>query len=108
MSADSLTKKGKIIASVTIKNTGNKTGKEVVQLYIRDMIGSLTRPVKELKAFEMIELKANEQKTVQFTIGEKMLEFYTANNKWEVESGDFKVFVGGNSVETLETNFKVE
>jgi beta-glucosidase len=108
LSANSFSKKDKIIASVTLKNIGNKTGKEVVQLYIRDIIGSLTRPVKELKGFEMTELKPNEEKIIQFTIDEKMLEFYTANNRWEAESGDFKLFIGGNSAETLEANFKLE
>ncbi|WP_284651999.1 beta-glucosidase BglX [Flavobacterium terrisoli] len=108
LSAGSFSKNGKITVSVTIKNTGKVTGKEVVQLYIRDLVGSLTRPVKELKGFEMIELKANEQKTVTFTIDEKTIEYYTANNKWEPETGDFKVFIGGNSAETLEANFKFE
>jgi beta-glucosidase len=108
LSSNSLTKGGKLSVSVTLKNSGKTTGKEVVQLYVRDMVGSLSRPIKELKGFEMIELKANEQKMVTFTIDEKMLEFYTANNKWEAESGDFKVFVGGNSAETLEADFKLE
>jgi beta-glucosidase len=108
LSSNLLTKGGKLSVSVTLKNSGKTTGKEVVQLYVRDMAGSLSRPIKELKGFEMIELKDNEQKMVTFTIDEKMLEFYTANNKWEAESGDFKVFVGGNSAETLEADFKLE
>jgi len=108
LSSGSFTKNGKITVSVTVKNTGKVIGKEVVQLYIRDLIGSLTRPVKELKGFEMIELKANEQKTVSFTIDEKTIEYFTANAKWEAEAGDFKVFVGGNSAQTLEANFKFE
>jgi beta-glucosidase len=76
-SYDSFSKNGKIVVSVKVKNTGKVTGKEVVQLYIRDLIGSVTRPVKELKGFEMIELKANETKEI-FSIDNKTIEFYTA------------------------------
>jgi beta-glucosidase len=106
LSSNSFTKDGKIEVSVTIKNSGKVTGKEVVQLYIQDLIGSITRPVKELKGFEMIELQPNQSKTITFTIDTKTIEYYTANNKWEAEIGDFKVFVGTNSQETLTTNFK--
>jgi beta-glucosidase len=85
---------GKIVVSV--KGILKVTGKEVVQLYIRDLIGSVTRPVKELKGFEMIELKQTKQRKT-FSIDNKTIEFYTANNKWEAEPGDFNVFVGGSS-----------
>ena len=108
LSAGTLTKAGTLDVTVTVKNSGQVKGKEVVQLYIRDLVGSTTRPVKELKGFEMIELAPKEEKTVHFTIDEKMLQFYTANGKWEAESGDFKVFVGGNSADTLESNFKLQ
>ena len=108
LNSNSFTKNGSIIVSVSLKNTGKYTGKEVVQLYIRDIVGSITRPVKELKNFQIVELKPNEQKIVEFIINQKTIEFYTANNKWEAEPGDFKVFVGGNSSETLETNFKFQ
>ena len=105
LSANTFSKNGEIQVSVTLKNSGKVTGKEVVQLYIRDLIGSITRPVKELKGFEMVELQPNESKTVTFTINEKTIEFFTANSKWEAESGDFKVFVGGSSATTLESSF---
>lgn len=95
-----------IEVSVVVTNTGKVPGKEVVQLYIRDLVATGTRPVKELKGFEMIELQAGESKKVTFTIDEKTLEFYTANAKWETEEGDFKVFVGGNSAQTLEADFQ--
>ena len=108
ISSNSFTKSGSINATVTVKNTGKVTGKEVVQLYIRDLIGSLTRPVKELKGFELIELNPNQSKEITFTINEKTIEYYTANDKWKAEPGDFKVFIGGNSVDTLELNFKFE
>jgi beta-glucosidase len=106
LSANTFSKNGQIQVSVTLKNSGKVTGKEVVQLYIRDLIGSITRPVKELKGFEMVELQPNESKTVTFTINEKTIEFFTANSKWESESGDFKVFVGGSSTTTLESSFQ--
>jgi beta-glucosidase len=108
LNSNSFSKKGSIIVSIVVKNTGKVTGKKVVQLYIRDMIGSLTRPVKELKGFEIIELKPNQSKEITFTITEKTIEYYTVNNRWEAEAGDFKVFIGGNSAETLESNFKFE
>ena len=97
---------GQIEVSVTVKNTGKYTGKEVVQLYIRDLIASVTRPVKELKGFEMIELQPGASQRVNFTINKKTIEFFTAQSKWEAEPGDFKVFVGGNSVQTLERDFQ--
>jgi beta-glucosidase len=106
LSASSFSTNEKIEVSVDIKNTGKVKGKEVVQLYIRDLIGSITRPVKELKGFELIELEPNQTKKVIFTIDEKTIEFFTANKKWEAESGDFKVFVGTNSAKTIETDFK--
>jgi beta-glucosidase len=106
LSNASFAKNGKITVSIKVKNTGKVAGKEVVQLYIRDLIGSVTRPVKELKGFEMIELNVNETKEVTFTIDEKTIQYFTANRKWEAEYGDFNVFVGGSSVKTLQTNFE--
>ena len=106
LSSKTFAKNGKIEVSVNLKNTGKVTGKEVVQLYIRDLIGSITRPVKELKGFEMIELQPNETKKVVFTIDEKTIEYFTANRKWEAEPGDFKVFIGGSSVTKLEGDFQ--
>ncbi|MBG6185826.1 beta-glucosidase BglX [Flavobacterium sp. CAN_S2] len=106
LSSKTFAKNGKIEVSVNLKNTGKVTGKEVVQLYIRDLIGSITRPVRELKGFEMIELQPNETKKVVFTIDEKTIEYFTANRKWEAEAGDFKVFIGGSSVTKLEGDFQ--
>lgn len=106
LSSQSFSKNEKIEVSVSVKNTGKVVGKEVVQLYIRDLIGSVTRPVLELKGFEMIELQPDETKKVTFTINEKAIEFFTANSKWEAEAGDFKVFIGGNSAQTLNGDFQ--
>jgi beta-glucosidase len=106
LSNSSFSKNGKIKVSIKVKNAGKVAGKEVVQLYIRDLIGSITRPVQELKGFEMIELQPNETKTVTFTIDEKTIEFFTAKLKWEAEPGDFKVFIGGSSAKTIQGNFQ--
>jgi beta-glucosidase len=106
LSSPSFKTNGKIEVSVTVTNSGKVAGKEVVQLYLRDLVASVTRPVLELKGFEMIELQPNESKQVTFSIDEKMLEFYSANNKWEAEAGEFKVFVGGNSTQTLSADFE--
>lgn len=106
LSSKTFAKNGKIEVSVNLKNTGKVAGKEVVQLYIRDLIGSITRPVKELKGFEMVELQPNETKKVVFTIDEKTIEYFTANRKWEAEAGDFKVFIGGSSITKLEGDFQ--
>ncbi|MBS1653246.1 MAG: beta-glucosidase BglX [Bacteroidetes bacterium] len=84
-------------ASITVKNTGNYDGAEVVQLYIRDMVGSITRPVEELKSFQKIWLKAGESKTVSFDITPADLKFYNENLKYDWEAGDFEIMIGGNS-----------
>jgi beta-glucosidase len=106
ISQSQFARNGQIEVSVQIKNTGKVKGKEVVQLYIRDLVGSSTRPVRELKGFELVELQPNESKTVTFKIDEKTIEYYTASHKWEAEPGDFKVFVGGSSDATLEADFQ--
>ena len=86
-----------LIATVLIRNTGKVKGKEVVQLYIRDHFGSLARPVKELKGFELIELNPGETKEVNFEIDNSLLTYYTVNDVWESEAGKFSVFIGTNS-----------
>jgi beta-glucosidase len=103
LSSNSFSANETILVQVELKNNSAVEGKEVVQLYIRDMVGSYTRPVKELKGFEMVTLKPYESKVVSFTVDAKMLAFYTANNVWEAESGNFKIFVGGSSDNTLES-----
>lgn len=92
---------------VDVTNTSKIDGKEVVQLYIRDLVGSVTRPVKELKNFRKILLKAGETQTVSFQISEDDLKFYNFNLDFVAEPGDFKVFVGTNSQEVLEADFKL-
>ena len=94
--------------SVTVKNAGDRDGEEVVQLYIRDLVASLVRPVKELKAFQKIRLKAGETKTVSFTIQQKDLSFYNNDGKQIVEPGEFKLFIGGSSSDTKEAGFELK
>lgn len=84
-------------ASVTLTNTGKYDGAEVVQLYIRDLVGSITRPIKELKGFQKIMLKVGESKTVTFDITPEDLKFYNGDLKYDWESGDFEIKIGGNS-----------
>ena len=96
-----------ITASITLKNSGKYDGSEVVQLYIRDLVGSVTRPVKELKGFQKITLKAGESKLVTFTITPEELKFYNADLKYDWEPGEFAIMVGGNSkdVKTAKVNW---
>jgi beta-glucosidase len=86
-----------ITASITVTNNGKLDGEEVVQLYIRDVVGSITRPLKELKGFQKISLKAGESKTVSFRISPEDLKFYNYNLKYDWEAGEFQIMIGGNS-----------
>ena len=97
LSNASLKGKQTLTASVNVINTGKYDGKEVVQLYIRDVVGSVTRPIKELKGFQKIELKAGETKTVSFSITPEDLKFYNYDLKYDWEAGDFEIMIGGNS-----------
>ena len=97
LDATTMDQNGKITASVTVTNSGKYDATEVVQLYIRDMVGSISRPVKELKGFERISLKAGESRNVQFEITPELLKFYNAELKHVCEPGEFQVMVGGDS-----------
>jgi beta-glucosidase len=94
----SVLKKNEVLkASVTVKNTGKTKGKEIVQLYIRDVVGSITRPVKELKGFQKIELNPGESKEVSFDITIDDLKFYNYDLKYDYEAGEFHIMIGSNS-----------
>ena len=108
LSANSLKKGGQLIAEVDVTNSGSLTGKEVVQLYLKDHYASATRPVRELKGFELIELKAGETQTVRFTIDEKLLAFYNAAGQWTAEAGDFSLFIGTDATTKRQVNFVLE
>ncbi|MBR1793173.1 MAG: beta-glucosidase BglX [Bacteroidales bacterium] len=105
MSDTVMNSKGEIVASVTITNTGNYDGCEVVQMYIRDVYGSVVRPVKELKGFERIMLKKGESHTVSFSITEETLKFYNAACQHVAEPGDFVVMIGPNSRDVQQRRF---
>ncbi|MBC8047685.1 MAG: glycoside hydrolase family 3 C-terminal domain-containing protein, partial [Fimbriimonadaceae bacterium] len=96
-----------ITITVTIKNTGTRDGEEIVQLYIHDIVGSVTRPVKELKGFNKIFLKAGESKTASFTLHADDLAFYNSQMIKNAEAGMFDVFVGGSSESNLKASFKL-
>lgn len=93
-----------LTASVNVTNTGNREGKETVQLYIRDLVASITRPVKELKGFQKIDLKAGETKTVSFKITTDDLKFYNGDLKYNWEPGEFVIMIGGNSRDVKSAN----
>jgi len=108
LSSNSLKKGGQLIAEVDVTNSGSLTGKEVVQLYLKDHYASATRPVRELKGFELIELKAGETQTVRFTIDEQLLAFYNAAGQWTAEAGDFSLFIGTDATTKRQVNFVLE
>ena len=89
--------------SVTLRNTGTFTGKEVVQLYLKDHYASVTRPVRELKGFELVSLEPNEHKKISFKLTEKELGFYNNAGDFVLEPGDFSIFVGGDSTTNLQS-----
>ena len=97
LSGTSLKGNQTLTASVTVTNSGTKDGKEIVQLYIRDLVGSIVRPIKELKGFQKIDLKAGETKTISFNITTSDLKFYNGNIKYDWEAGDFQIMIGPNS-----------
>ena len=101
LSSTNLKGSQKLTATVTLSNKGNRDGKEVVQLYIRDLVGSMARPVKELKGFQKVFLKAGESTTITFTISTNDLKFYNSDLKYDWEAGDFQVMIGGNSRDLL-------
>jgi len=97
----------KLTASVTVKNTGKRDGTEVVQLYIRDLVGSVTRPLKELKNFKRVPIKAGQFERVYFELSTDDLMFYNAQNEFVLEPGAFTLFIGGSSVDCLSATFEV-
>lgn len=107
LSSNQLNTNGSIEVSVDVTNSGNYDGKEIVQLYIRDLVGSLTRPVKELKGFQKIEIKKGDTKTVTFKLTVEDLKFYNSNLDFVAESGEFEVFVGTNSDASLKYTFEL-
>ncbi|NBF04519.1 beta-glucosidase BglX [Pseudomonas sp. Fl5BN2] len=107
LSSTTLNKSGTLDASVTVKNTGQRDGETVVQLYIQDVAGSMIRPIKELKNFQKVMLKAGEEKAIHFTISEDDLKFYNAQLKYAAEPGDFNVQIGLDSQDVKQQSFEL-
>lgn len=105
LSSDEMDINGTITVSVNLHNSGDRAGTEVAQLYIRDLVGSVTRPVKELKGFRKVQLEAGETVRLDFELTVADLTFYTKRGKWEAEPGEFGVFVGGSSAVEQTTRF---
>ena len=108
LSSNELTKDGEIEAKVTVNNTGKCEGTEVVQLYIRDLVGSVTRPVKELKGFKRVTLKEGESCVVTFTIDADLLKFYNGELEYVCEPGEFEVMIGTNSADVQSAKFALK
>ena len=108
LSSDHLSENGEIKVSVDVTNTGSYDADEVVQMYIRDLVGSVSRPVKELKGFQRISLKRGETKTVTFTITPNDLKFYNQNLDYKFEPGDFDVMIGGSSDDIKTLRFTLD
>ncbi len=108
LSSDHLSMKDSLLVSVQIKNIGQMAGEEIVQLYIRDLVGSVTRPVKELKGFQKLMLQPGESKEVKFILRADDLRFYTSNMTFAAEPGLFRVMAGTSSMQYLEAGFELK
>ena len=107
LSADIMDQNGSIKASVTVTNTGSVAGKEVIQMYRRDLVGSCTRPVRELKGVEQFHLQPRDSRTVEFTVDVEMLKFYNADMQYVAEPGTFRVFIGPDSTTDNAAEFEL-
>lgn len=108
LSTSEITKGEKLTAEVTIKNKSDRDGTEVVQLYVQDLVGSIARPIKELKSFRRVPIKAGESQKVTFTLTADDLAFYGRDLKKIAESGDFNLWIGSSSADGLKTHFKLK
>lgn len=108
LSATSFRKSGSLQATVTVTNTGDREGTETVQLYIRDLVGSVVRPVKELKGFQQLKLQPGESQEIRFTITEKDLRFYNDQLQFLSEPGEFRIYIGTDSRNVKEAGFRLE
>jgi beta-glucosidase len=107
LSTQTLKSDGNVNASVTVRNIGKRDGETVVQLYIRDVVASVSRPVKELKNFQKIMLKAGEEKAVHFSIVESDLKFFNSQLEYAAEPGEFRVQIGLDSQNVKEQSFEL-
>jgi beta-glucosidase len=107
LSAQRIPLNGKLTVSVDVRNTGKRDGDEVVQLYIRDLVASVPRPVKELKGFQRVTIQSGETRRVEFLLGPEQLGFWNRQMRFVVEPGEFRIMVGSNSEDVIETSFEV-
>ncbi|SFL70461.1 beta-glucosidase [Gracilibacillus orientalis] len=107
ISKQQIAKEEKLDISIKVKNTGSASGKEIVQLYIKDLVGEVVRPVKELKGFKKIELVPGEEHSIHFELSEEDLRYFHANLEYTSDPGEFMVSVGGNSTEVIELPFQL-
>ena len=108
LSADSFGPKGSITASIEVRNSGDRAGVETVQMYLHDLLGSVTRPVKQLKGFQQVSLEPGESRTVSFTITPESLSFWRKDMTYGPEAGEFELFIGHSSVENKKAEFSYE
>ena len=108
LSAANIRPDGRVTVGVDVENTGQRAGDEVVQLYVRDVAASVTRPVKELKGFQRIALQPGQKRHVEFVLGPEQLGFYNRDLRFVVEPGEFKIMAGGNSQDVIETSLIVK
>jgi beta-glucosidase len=97
-----------VTVSVEVQNAGSREGDEVVQLYVRDPVASVSRPLQELKGFQRVTLRAGERRRVEFTLTGDELGFYGRDMRWIVEPGEFRVRIATSSVGGLESSFRVD
>ena len=107
LSSDKMTSDGSIKATINVKNTGNRDGDEIVQLYIHDQVAGVSRPVKELKGFQRIHLSAGESKDVTFEITPELLKYYNYNLEYVLDPGTFDLMIGPNSSNLKTVSFTV-
>jgi beta-glucosidase len=107
LSAQNISPNGRLTVTVDVENVGKRTGDEVVQLYIRELAASMTRPVKELKGFQRVTLQPGEKRRLEFALTGEQLGFWNREMRFVVEPGEFKVMVGPNSEDLIETKFEV-
>ena len=108
LSAPTMTRDGKLAASVTVNNTGKREGAIAVQMYLQDVTASMSRPVKELKAFKKVTLKPGESQTVSFPIDVNALKFWNAQMKYDAEPGKFRVYIGEDSARVKQAEFELK
>jgi len=108
LSADAISSGEELTVTVDLENTGDRKGREVIQLYLHDRYASVVRPVKELKGFELVELEPGESRRIRFTVDESLLSFYDRDGQRRAEAGMFGIMVGGSSEKVLSGAFELK